>query len=107
MSNIKVKAFLESNRGWQDQRAITRGTGVSGPAMRRLCQEHPQTYISSGAGYKLARHASINEINDSVRVLLSRSEKIMHRARSLQRLALERTKAGTRRTNPVPLRAVS
>lgn len=92
-----VRLYLESSIGPRTQAQITRDTGVSGPALRKLANSCPQTFLGTQSGYKLVRDASANEIEDTIRVLLSRAEKIMHRARSLQRYSLEKNKA-TRRT---------
>lgn len=84
------------NNGWRPQGDITSATGVTGVVMRRMASDHPQTFLGSSKGYKLVRSASLEEVNDNIRTLLSRSEKIMHRARSLQRYSLERSKAVSR-----------
>lgn len=95
-----VKNYLREansfNDYWRPQGSITAATGVTGTVMRQMASEHPQTFLGSVKGYKLVREASLEEINDNIRTLLSRSEKIMHRARSLQRYSLERSKAVSR-----------
>lgn len=83
------------NDGWRPQGLITAATGVTGPEMRAICNDFPQTFLGSNKGYKLVREATLEEVNDTLRTLLSRSEKIMHRARSLQRYALERQKVAS------------
>lgn len=95
-----VKTYLREasdfNDRWRPQGNITAATGVTGVVMRQMASDHPQTFLGSTKGYKLVREASLDEINDNVRTLLSRSEKIMHRARALQRYQLERQKAVSR-----------
>lgn len=95
-----VKSYLRQaddfNDRWRPQGSITSATGVTGVVMRQMASDHPQTFLGSSRGYKLVREASLDEINDNIRTLLSRSEKIMHRARALQRYQLERQKAVSR-----------
>ncbi len=88
-----VKKYLDEARGFRCSRSIETATGVRPVTLRRMASDHPQTFVAGSCGYKLVRHATLEEINDNIRTLLSRSEKIMHRARSLQRYALERSKA--------------
>ena len=86
------QALKDYNDGWRPSGSIQSATGVTPLEMRELCQLFPQTFLGSSRGYKPVRSATLEEINDCVRTLLSRSEKIMHRARSLQRHSLERSK---------------
>jgi len=93
-----VRLYLESTGGYaRTQSQITLHTGISGAQMRKLANSYPQTFLGTQAGYKLVRQATAGEVEDTIRVLLSRAEKIMHRARSLQRHSLERNKATRRR----------
>ena len=78
--------------GWRTAGDIKSATGVTALEMRQLCQMFPQTFLGSSRGYKPVGLATLTEVNDNIRTLLSRAEKIMHRARSLQRHSLERTK---------------
>lgn len=88
--------YAEWNNGWRTASEIQNATGVTPAELRAICSDYPQTFLGSNKGYKLVRMASMEEVNDCLRTLLSRSEKIMHRARSLQRYALERSKVELR-----------
>lgn len=99
MNHLRLYRFLES-RGdgrFTSSTTIQRETGISPPEVRKLANNAPQTFVSSHEGYKLAKFCTATEIENSVRVLLSRAEKIMHRARSLQRYSFERNKVQRRR----------
>jgi hypothetical protein len=91
-----VQDYLRNVADWRTAGSIYNVTGVTPVEMRRIANAYPQTFVSSQSGYKLAALATADEIEDSIRVLLSRAEKIMHRARSLQRLSLEKNKAARR-----------
>lgn len=92
-----VRLYLEESNGlFRTQSQITRNTGVTGPQLRKLANMCPQTFLGTQFGYKLVREATAGQVEDTIRVLLSRSEKIMHRARSLQRYSLERNKLARR-----------
>ena len=75
---------------WSTQGLITDHTGVDGRVMRRLCQEQPAMFVSGRLGYKLASQASLEEIDTCLQELMSRAEKILHRARALQKRSAER-----------------
>jgi len=83
-------------KGWITQRVITICTGITGPEMRKCAAAYPQTFLGSQLGYRLVVEASGDEIENNVRQLMSRAEKILHRARSLQRLTFERNKIARR-----------
>lgn len=92
-----VRLYLEQSHGqYRTQFEITSTTGVTGRQMRKLANQYPQTFLGTNYGYKLVCEATATEVEDTIRVLLSRAEKIMHRARSLQCHSLERNKASRR-----------
>lgn len=96
-SKYAVVQFLQDSNGApRTQSEITYFTGVDGREMRRLASQYPQTFLGTNEGYKLVRAATGEELDDTIRILLSRAEKIMHRARSLQRYTLERNKVARR-----------
>lgn len=95
-NKIIVKNYLRSRVGFCNSRVIATNTAVSPSEMRALCNRYPQTFISSPAGYKLIENASGDEIEENVRSLLARAEKIQHRARSLHRFSIERNKIARR-----------
>lgn len=82
---------------WVTASVIESFTGISAIEIRKCANNAPQTFISCGKGYKLARLATASEVENSLRILMSRAEKIMHRARSLQRYSLERNLSSRRR----------
>lgn len=97
--HLKLYRFLESHdpQRFVNSRVIQRETGISPVDVRRCANDAPQTFVSSSEGYKLAKFCTATEIENSVRVLMSRAEKILHRARSLQRYSFERNKVQRRR----------
>lgn len=94
--HLEVFAYLTQQDRWCTQREITNATGIGGSEMRRIANYHPQTYIGGQRGYRLVKQATGDEIENAVRCLLSRAEKIMHRARSLQRYTFERNRSARR-----------
>ncbi len=94
--NYLRENYADYNQGWRTSGEIQDATGVTPAELRAICSDFPQTFLGSNKGYKLVRMATMEEVNDCLRTLLSRSEKIMHRARSLQRYALERSKVELR-----------
>ena len=87
------------NRGWVTASRITEETGYSAVDIRKTCQQYTQLAISSGSGYKLMTEATSEELDNSLRILMSRANKINKRARSLQRFSLEKRKVGSRLLN--------
>ena len=73
---------VASNR-WTTQPALTEWTGLSGVTVRQVCQAYPAMFVSSKEGYKLATYATTYEIQRCVSTLISRSEKMIHRAAAL------------------------
>lgn len=98
MNHLRLYRFLERHRrnDFVTSTDIQTWTGIDPATVRRLAQAAPQTFVSSSNGYKLAKFCTASEIEDSIRVLMSRAEKILHRARSLQRYSFERNKASRR-----------
>lgn len=101
MNNSKrVQNYLEIRRdiqdGWVTSRQIQYMLGITPLQLRELCQNHSQTFLSSFKGYKLVKYASREELDAALRQLMSRSNKIMNRARSLQRYMLETNKHNDR-----------
>lgn len=97
MNRLNLYRHLETNPSWQYSSDIFRETGIKPREVRELCQNFPQTFIGSNNGYKLVRNASSEEVEHAIQTLLSRAEKVMHRARSLQRYSLERNKVTNKR----------
>jgi hypothetical protein len=91
--------FLLKDGKWRTAASITRLTGYTAVEIRKTCQQYTQLCISSGEGYKLLSLATNCEIDNSLRILMSRANKINKRARSLQRFSLEKRKAGIRALN--------
>lgn len=98
MNHLRLYRFLETfdRHNFVSSTTLQREIGIQPAQVRKLANSAPQTFVSSSYGYKLAKFCTASEIEDSIRVLLSRSEKIMHRARSLQRYSLERNKVSRR-----------
>lgn len=99
MNHLRLYSFLQKHNRerFVSSTEIKLHIGMNPVTVRRCASYAPQTFVSSSEGYKLARYCTATEIENSIRVLMSRAEKILHRARSLQRLSFERNKV-TRRT---------
>ncbi len=104
MSNFYCKQAilnLLSDGNWRTAASIQLNTGYTPLDVRKTCQQYTQLCISSGEGYKLVKFATSRELSNSLRILMSRANKINKRARSLQRFMLERERSAIRAVTDV------
>ena len=80
-----LEAYLRDKTKWVTQSTITHDTGLKGREVRAACQDYPATFLGSTDGYKLVDNAYVWEIQHGVSTLLSRAQKIIHRADHLSR----------------------
>ena len=78
-----VHDFLHGAPYWKTSKEIHAAINITPTRMRELCQLYPTWFVSSGEGYKATTTASRDEIRACVQDLLSRAEKITHRASAL------------------------
>ena len=100
--------YLRSETGgsrkndWRTAGQIEENTGIRPTKLRAICQKYPTAIIGSNEGYKLTRYASVAELNDSLRVLLSRSLAISTRATYLHTYIAARTQQDAVAALPTP-----
>jgi len=68
---------------WTTAREISRDLNIAPEVVREICQHYPASFVSSTEGYKVASLATNAEIQHCVTTLISRSEKMLHRASAL------------------------
>lgn len=80
----KLTAAL-SGGDWLKARDIRLRTGLAPRTIRAMAERHGDALIGTGNGYRLVAFASVEELEQAHRSLISRAKKLFARASALKR----------------------
>lgn len=78
----ELLAFLLDDGQWHTSRTLR--LEINHRMIRAVCEQQPHRFISGQSGYKLAKFASVREMNIAARDLRSRAACLLRRANGIE-----------------------